>query len=94
MSTDSVAVSGKTKGHVRKAASGSEITRNFCPQCGTPLFAKTARAPILTLIPAGLFDNPDWFSPRHAVFSRTHLDWDTLDKALPQYDTYRDKGEF
>ncbi|UYQ73777.1 GFA family protein [Pelagibacterium flavum] len=94
MSTDSVAASGKMKGHTRTAASGAEITRNFCPKCGTPLFAKTARAPLLTLLPVGLFDQPDWFSPRQAIFSRTHLDWDTLDEALPRYDTYRDNGGF
>jgi len=94
MSTDSVAVSGKTKGHTRQAASGSEITRYFCPQCGTPLFARTARAPLLALVPAGLFDRPDWFSPSQAIFSRTHLDWDTLDETLPHYDTYRDNGGF
>lgn len=94
ISTDAVTVSGTIKGHTRKAASGSEITRHFCPECGTPLFAKTARAPLLMLLPAGLFDNPDWFSPRQAIFSRTHLEWDTLDVALPQYDTYRDTGGF
>jgi hypothetical protein len=94
MTADTVAVAGKVKGHAIKAASGSEVTRNFCPQCGTPLFAKTARAPLLILIPAGLFDEPDWFSPRQAIFSRTHLDWDVLDEALPQYDTYRDNGGF
>lgn len=94
MSADAVTVSGEIKGHTRRAASGSEITRNFCPECGTPLFAKTARAPLLMLLPAGLFDNPDWFSPRQAIFSRTHLEWDTLDAALPRYDTYRDSGGF
>lgn len=94
MSTDAVEVSGDVKGHDRQAASGSEITRNFCPVCGTPLFARTARAPLLTLIPAGLFDQPDWFAPRQAIFSRTHLNWDVLDEALPHYDTYRDNGGF
>ncbi len=89
-----VAISGDTQSHTRLAESGSEIARHFCPRCGTPLFARTARAPDLLLLPVGLFDEPDWFSPNQAIFSRSHLDWDALDPTLPQYDTYRDNGGF
>lgn len=94
MSTEAVTITGEVKGHTRTAASGSEITRSFCPDCGTPLFARTARAPKLILLPAGLFDDPTWFAPTQAIFSRTHLDWDVLDETLPKHETYRDGGGF
>ncbi|WMT90020.1 GFA family protein [Pelagibacterium sp. H642] len=92
--SEAVTISGEVKGHSRIAASGSEITRSFCPNCGTPLFARTARAPKLILLPAGLFDDPAWFAPTQAIFSRSHLDWDMFDPALPRYDTYRDANGF
>ena len=94
MSTEAVTVAGEVRGHARIAASGSEITRHFCPRCGTPLFARTARAPRLILLPAGLFDDPVWFAPTQAIFSRTHLDWDALPGDLPQHQTYRDESGF
>ena len=94
MPAEAVRLTGPAKGHARIAASGATITRHFCPRCGTPLFAKTERAPDLVLLPAGLFEDPAWFAPSQAIFSRTHLDWDVLDTALPQYQTYRDQGGF
>lgn len=93
MPADAVAVDGATRGHTRTAASGSAITRSFCPDCGTPLFARTERAPKLVMLPAGVFDDPAWFAPTQAIFSRSHLAWDTLDTALPRYETYRAGGD-
>ena len=94
MPSEAVAVDGYVKGHTRIAASGSEITRHFCPECGTPLFARTVRAPKLILLPAGLFHDASWFAPTQAIFSRNHLAWDALDKALPRYETYRAGDDF
>lgn len=94
MQADTVAVTGPVKGHATTAESGSEITRNFCAECGTPLFACTARAPKLMLLPAGLFDDPDWFAPTQAIFARSHMEWDSLDPALPRFETYRDQSGF
>jgi len=94
MPTEAVAITGRTGSHTRTAASGSAITRAFCPQCGTPLFARTERAPRLILLPVGLFNDPAWFAPAQAIFSRSHLNWDVLDDALPRYETYRDNGGF
>lgn len=94
MPAETVTINGATRGHTRTAASGSAITRSFCPDCGTPLFARTERAPELILLPAGLFDEPTWFAPTQAIFTRSHLAWDALDKALPRYETYRAGGDF
>lgn len=94
MHTDTVAINGPVNGHTRTAASDSHITRNFCAECGTPLYARTQRAPNLILLPAGVFDDPTWFAPNQAIFSRSHLDWDLLDPALQHHDTYRDSTGF
>lgn len=91
---EAVTVTGQASGYERTAESGSAITRHFCPRCGTPLFARTARAPGLVLLPAGLFDDPTWFAPNQAIFCRSHLDWDQLPPDLACYDTYRDGAGF
>lgn len=92
MRHNEVRIEGETQGFSRPAASGATITRHFCPACGTPIFAVTDRAAGLVLLPAGLFDDPVWFVPRQAIFSRTHLDWDTLPEGLPRFETYRDQA--
>jgi hypothetical protein len=94
MGRQNVSIEGPVKGFTRTANSGSLITRNFCPECGTPLYAVTERAPALILLPTGLFDAPGWFAPRQAIFSRTHLDWDSLPDGLPTHDTYRTEAGF
>lgn len=88
MRREDVKVSGKTRHFDRMANSGSWISRHFCPICGTPVFGVTARSPALILLPVGLFADPYWFAPAQAIFSRTHMDWDTL-PGIPRYDTYR-----
>lgn len=94
MHADAVRVTGPIKGYATSAASGSAITRYFCSECGTPVSARTARAPDLVLIPAGLFDDPHWFAPTQVIFARSHLPWDTLADALPRHQTYRDENGF
>lgn len=89
MRSEDVTITGLPRHFERIAASGANISRHFCPDCGTPLKGKTSRSPALTLIPVGLFTDPYWFAPTQAIFSRSHLDWDTLPLGVPQYDTYR-----
>lgn len=89
MHSEDVAISGETRAYTRIANSGSEISRHFCPVCGTPVYGVTARSPALTLLPVGLFTDPHWFTPTQAIFTRSHLDWDTLPEGIPRYDTYK-----
>lgn len=89
MRAEDVAIAGETRHFTRVANSGSEISRHFCPHCGTPVFGATARSPAIVMLPVGLFDDPDWFAPTQAIFTRSHLAWDTLPPDIPRYDTYR-----
>jgi len=91
VSRAAVTVTGAVKSFARPAASGAIFTRHFCPDCGTPLFGTSSRAPELMMLPAGLFgDNSDWFSPSQLIFARTHRQWDTLPEHLPRSPTYPD----
>lgn len=88
-----VAVAGATKSFARPAASGATFTRWFCPECGTPLYGRSSRAPHALMLPVGLFGAAaDWFRPNQLIFSRSHREWDEIAAALPRYDTYREPG--
>ncbi len=89
-----VTVSGESKSFARPADSGATFTRSFCPECGTPLFGVSSRAPHAIMLPAGLFAGAnDWYLPNQLIFARSHRDWDLMPAGLPQHDTYRVKGE-
>ena len=88
--TADVSVAGGIGGFDVTADSGARTTRWFCPACGTPLFARSSRAPDLTLVPVGLFGEVDWFVPKQVIFARSHLDWDVLPPGIPKWNTYPD----
>jgi hypothetical protein len=89
-----VAVTGTVQNFARPANSGATLTRSFCPVCGTPLFAVSSRAPDVLMLPVGLFGAAAaaWYAPNQLIFARSHRDWDLIDPALPQHQTYRDGG--
>lgn len=87
---DSVTVSGRRSTYTRLADSGAVFSREFCPDCATPILAHSSRAPDMCLLPAGLFA-PDngWFDPNQVLFARSHRHWDTIADHLPRHETYR-----
>lgn len=46
-----------------EASSGREVTREFCKNCGSPLFSKAAMVPDLIFVKAGSLDDASWVSP-------------------------------
>ena len=88
-----VSVSGETRSFARPAHSGAAFTRHFCPNCGTPLYGQSSRAPRFAMLPVGLFGaDTSWFNPNQLIFARSHREWDLVAEALPHYDTYRERG--
>jgi hypothetical protein len=89
-----VTIAGGTGSFARAAESGATLTRHFCPQCGTPLYAQSSRAPEVLMLPVGLFGAAaaDWYVPNQLIFARSHRAWDLIDPSLPRHRTYRDAG--
>lgn len=85
-----VEIAGTTKSFARPADSGATFTRSFCPECGTPLYGKSSRAPDAIMLPVGLFGaDAQWFAPNQLIFSRSHRQWDRIAEELPRHEKYR-----
>ena len=78
-------ICGRTKGYTTTADSGNLITREFCPQCGSPLFTKAHAHPNLVWIKAGSLDEPESIKPTHQVWTKCAVPWAYLSKDLPSF---------
>lgn len=54
---------------------GSEMTREFCGQCGTPLFLNSSRWDDITMLVVTTLDDPQAIPPAFEVWTRSRLSW-------------------
>lgn len=76
---------GSIKGYTKTADSGNRITREFCPECGSPLFTKVDAFPHLVWIKAGSLDEPGHLEPTHQIWTRFSVPWAHINDDLPSF---------
>lgn len=87
---EALAVAGDIKSFDRPSDSGATFTRYFCPECGTPLYGHSSRAPDIRMVAVGFFAGQnDWYEPNQLIFARSRQTWDLIADHLPQHQTYR-----
>jgi hypothetical protein len=78
-------VSGRVKGYTTTADSGNTITREFCPECGSPLFTRAQAYPNLVWIKAGSLDEPESIKPSYQTWTQCAVPWAYIDENLPSF---------
>jgi hypothetical protein len=78
-------LSGQARGYTKIADSGRWITREFCPECGSPLFTRGEKYPDVVSIKAGSLDTPELIEPTHQTWTAMAVPWAYLDKGLPSF---------
>jgi len=78
-------ITGDVKYHDVKADSGNKMSRGFCPNCGSPLFARAAVMPDAMMIAAGSLDDSSWFKPAMELYTSSAQPWDRLSPDLPKF---------
>jgi len=63
-----VSIQGQLKTFHDTGDSGQPVERNFCPECGSPIFTDLAVMPGLTFIKAGTLDDTSWLDPKVHIF--------------------------
>ncbi len=85
--SDAIEVNGQTSAYLRTADSGHQVTRRFCPTCGTQLFADTTSRAGLTVVRVGTLDEPSAVQPSGNIWCASAPAWACVDPALT-----RDEG--
>ena len=70
--------SGHPKGFTKRGDSGRELTRHFCPECGTPLFTSAPKHPQHVYVKAGTFDDPSLVRPTHQNWLASAVPWSRI----------------
>ncbi len=78
-------ISGQVKGYTTIADSGRKITRQFCPNCGSPLFTRAEKCPDLVFLKAGCLDEPELIKPGCQTWAKRAVPWAYIDEKLPCY---------
>ncbi len=78
-------LSGQVKGYTTIADSGRKITRQFCPECGSPLFTRAEKCPDLVFLKAGSLDEPQRVKPSCQTWTKRAIPWAYIDESLPSF---------
>ena len=79
---EALVVSGTLSEHTKKAGSGNEVTRQFCPGCGAHLFARSSGFPQFRVVRIGNLDEPSSVRPRLNIWASSAPKWACLDPTL------------
>jgi len=79
---DELSISGMLVEYIKTADSGNEVTRQFCPVCGTHLFAKSSARPQFRVVRAGNLDKPSSIQPSMNIWTSSAPSWACLNPAL------------
>lgn len=75
MRASAVEFTGQTKVYHDRADSGAEVQRNFCPNCGSPIYTALPAQPKLIFIKAGTLDDTSRLSPKMHVWCDSAWAW-------------------
>lgn len=81
-----VVVEGEAAGHTVLADSGNEMTRYFCPRCGSRLYGRNGGRPNLVSIEVGCLDDQSWFSPQAVLYTSRRHDWDIISDEISSFE--------
>jgi len=81
-----VEIAGEAASYSVTADSGNTVTRHFCPTCGNRMYHTNSGRPGLLMLPAGCFEENDWFAPQVVVYTRSRPKWDITSRDVPNFE--------
>ena len=85
-----VNINGASVNYSVTADSGAEMTRSFCPACGSRLYGTNSERPDLLAINIGCLEDSEWFEPQAVIYTSRRHDWDITSDEIPQFETMPD----
>lgn len=80
-----VNVTGSLKTYDDKGDTGGRVQRQFCPDCGSPLFSLVENAPGMVWVKAGTLDDTSSLTPAMNIYTKSKQHWLELG-AIPAFE--------
>jgi hypothetical protein len=84
--TAALRVEGAPNSYVVKADNGNTVTRAFCGNCGSTLWASSSGMPESRTLSAASLDDPSRFAPGMHVFIASAQPWDVIPAGVPRFE--------
>ncbi len=79
-------ITGTLKQFAVKGDSGAEVSRGFCPNCGSPILSLIGAMPEFVALKAGSLDDQSVFKPMVQVYLQSKPHWAPVREDLPKFD--------
>jgi hypothetical protein len=80
-----MSIQGQVKTFHDTGDSGQPIERNFCPECGSPIFKEGALAPGVAFIFTGTLDDTSWLDPKMHVYCDSAQHWTPIPEGSQKF---------
>lgn len=82
---EALAVKGEPRRHVTRADSGNDAWREFCGECGSPLFAGNTGNTAFIAVKVASLDDPGAAAPQVQVWTSSAPAWAHIQAELPSF---------
>ena len=82
---DAFSVTGEYKTFTLPGASGQDVNRSFCPDCGCPVFGEPVVVGPIRTICASSLDEPSLFKPQVNIWAEEAPAWCIINHELPTF---------
>ena len=79
---ESLQINGELKYYTVTGSAGSNISRGFCAECGSPLISFVKENPDIKFIKAGSIDDSAWINADSNFWSSTAKSWSPVDESI------------
>jgi hypothetical protein len=87
---DAIDISGEYKTYNDTGDSGATVKRQFCGDCGSPLFSRVAHPPGVMFVKAGTLDDTSSLQPSFHCYTKSAQKWVELGD-VPGFETVPDQ---
>lgn len=82
---DSVSLTGQPRGYTVRGDSGGDVTRHFCPTCGTPIYSEISANPAILAIKAGTLEDASWVQPTIELWTEMKQPWARIPEGIASF---------
>ncbi|WP_299356451.1 GFA family protein [uncultured Shimia sp.] len=86
MKQDDVKITGTPKTFQHMSDAGSTMTKHFCSNCGTPMFAQNSARAGMIALRAGNINEHQEFTPKANVYASSKMTATILDDGIPAFE--------